>query len=221
MISQSQIEQKSKDIISANKMISDICKNNLNNVDMNFYQSQLKYIIQLQSICRGYIARKLVQRIKENLNSRENEQANKITANKESLQNERSISCDKIQNENGKDKENERRNENENESKLEYMDHYTFKNGACYKGQWKNNMRNGYGVNIWPDNAKFEGFWKNNKANGKGTFYHTNGDVIEGNWIDDKLSGFGTYIHKSGQKYEGMWVDDVQHGFGIESYLDE
>ena len=34
---------------------------------------------------------------------------------------------------------------------------YTMKNGATYTGQWLNNMRDGYGTQIWPDGSKYEG----------------------------------------------------------------
>jgi hypothetical protein len=34
-------------------------------------------------------------------------------------------------------------------------------NGAVYKGEWKNGLRDGYGIQIWPDGSKYEGgiFW--------------------------------------------------------------
>lgn len=34
-----------------------------------------------------------------------------------------------------------------------------FKNGVVYTGEWKNENRHGFGVQIWPDGAKYEGFW--------------------------------------------------------------
>lgn len=36
---------------------------------------------------------------------------------------------------------------------------YTMKNGATYTGQWLNNMRDGYGTQMWPDGSKYEGQW--------------------------------------------------------------
>ena len=35
---------------------------------------------------------------------------------------------------------------------------FTFKSGAIYDGEWKGHVRDGYGVQIWPDGAKYEGF---------------------------------------------------------------
>ena len=42
----------------------------------------------------------------------------------------------------------------------------TMKNGATYTGQWLNNMRDGYGTQLWPDGSRYEGQWANDKANG-------------------------------------------------------
>lgn len=38
-----------------------------------------------------------------------------------------------------------------------------------YQGQWKGDVRWGYGVQVWPDGARYEGNWVNGKANGHGT----------------------------------------------------
>ena len=42
-------------------------------------------------------------------------------------------------------------------------------------------MRDGYGIQKWPNNAIYEGQWSKNRANGNGTFRHFDGDVFEGN----------------------------------------
>lgn len=107
-------------------------------------------------------------------------------------------------------------------------------------------MRDGYGIQSWPDGAKYEGDWLNNKAHGKGKFYHVDGDVFEGEWEYDKVNtiyyltqiyiiikvvvdidinylqanGFGKYLHVNGAKYEGNWKDDLQHGWGVEAWND-
>ena len=78
---------------------------------------------------------------------------------------------------------------------LEERGEVTLPNGAVYKGmdegqglgQWKGEMRHGFGIQIWPDGAKYEGEWRNNKAHGKGKFYHVEGDVYDGEWVEDKV----------------------------------
>ena len=40
-------------------------------------------------------------------------------------------------------------------------------NGAIFTGEWNNdNHRHGFGIQVWIDGSKFEGQWKNDKANG-------------------------------------------------------
>ena len=94
--------------------------------------------------------------------------------------------------------------------------------GSTYSGtiDQTTKLKQGYGTQEWPDNAKYTGEWRDGKASGKGIFYHANGDVFEGNFEQDKANGFGKYIHKSGQTYEGDWVDDLQEGNGTEILQD-
>ncbi|EGR32540.1 hypothetical protein IMG5_078660, partial [Ichthyophthirius multifiliis] len=108
----------------------------------------------------------------------------------------------------------------QNFEKREKRPAYTFKSQAVYDGEWKGNMRDGYGVQKWIDGAKYEGEWVNNKACGKGKFYHVDGDIFEGQWENDKANGYGIYYHTNGAKYQGEWKNDLQHGNGIETWND-
>jgi len=67
----------------------------------------------------------------------------------------------------------------------------TLENGAKYEGQWdeKTGMRDGIGVQIWPDGSVYEGYWKNDKAHGVGRLIHADKDIYEGDWINDKAHG--------------------------------
>ena len=40
--------------------------------------------------------------------------------------------------------------------------------GILFEGQFKNNKREGVGIQIWPDGQKYIGAWKNDKKMGKG-----------------------------------------------------
>jgi hypothetical protein len=51
---------------------------------------------------------------------------------------------------------------------IEKREPVKFKNGVVYHGEWRKNIRWGYGVQVWPDGAKYEGQWAEGKANGKG-----------------------------------------------------
>lgn len=41
------------------------------------------------------------------------------------------------------------------ENTIEARPPYTFKNGVVYNGHWKGNIREGYGLQTWPDGAKY------------------------------------------------------------------
>lgn len=96
----------------------------------------------------------------------------------------------------------------------------TLENNAVYSGEWKNGMRDGHGVQTWPDGSRYEGQWIEDKANGKGKLIHADGDIYEGDWVNDKANGEGTYMHANGAKYVGHWKDDKQNGRGVESWPD-
>lgn len=87
------------------------------------------------------------------------------------------------------------------------------RNGACrifniktnkliFKGNYKNDMKEGYGV-IQYDNKynllKYEGNFKYNKMNGIGKLFFSNGCIWEGNFIDNKMNGSGKLFTKDNQ----------------------
>lgn len=55
---------------------------------------------------------------------------------------------------------------------------FTFRTGATYEGQWKGNMRHGFGVQTWVDGASFTGQWVESFAEGLGRFTHADGDLF-------------------------------------------
>jgi len=118
---------------------------------------------------------------------------------------------------------------------------FPFVGGTSYKGQWRDDMREGFGTEVNPDGTKYEGEWSNNKKNGKGTifvkqgkrsvrtyvgswldgymngngvYYYPNGDIYRGNWNRNKRSGQGRIDYKSGGYYDGEWSNDKKNGFG-------
>ena len=76
-------------------------------------------------------------------------------------------------------------------------------NGVQYEGEWLKGtqIRQGQGIQIWPDGSLYEGYWADNKANGRGRLIHADGDVYDGEWRDDKAHGKGIYSHLDGAKY--------------------
>lgn len=96
---------------------------------------------------------------------------------------------------------------------------FPFVNGSSYKGSWKENKKDGFGVEICSDGTKYEGEWKNDKRHGRGTLWikTKNKKYVKqyaGNWIDGKMEGQGVYSYEDGTIYKGMWYKNKRHNFG-------
>lgn len=95
----------------------------------------------------------------------------------------------------------------------------TYKVNSVYKGDWKDNLKNGLGSQIYPNKDKYEGEWKDSKRSGKGTFWTVDkrGKYIRdytGEWLEDKKHGLGTQFFLNGDKYDGCWVAGNMSGYG-------
>ena len=64
----------------------------------------------------------------------------------------------------------------------------------------------------------YKGDLKDDKRDGKGKMTYLNGDVYEGDWKDDKLDGTGKMIYANDDKYEGNWKEDKRDGQGKMTY---
>ena len=118
---------------------------------------------------------------------------------------------------------------------------FPYVSGSTYKGQWKNNLKEGFGVEKSADGTKYEGDWKKGKRHGRGTiwvkrdkksikryagewvdnrmegfgfYYYDNGDVYRRNWLDNKRCGHGQLESANGDLFEGEWFDDMRQGPG-------
>ena len=47
---------------------------------------------------------------------------------------------------------------------------------------WRDDKKNGQGINIWADGEKYVGEWRNDKRNGQGIFTFADGSIDEGIW---------------------------------------
>jgi len=84
---------------------------------------------------------------------------------------------------------------------------------------FKNNMKNGYGKDIFADGSVYEGEYVENIKRGRGTYKWRlpdgGFDVYEGEFVDDIYEGFGKYTWASGDVYEGTFEHNTIHGEGI------
>jgi len=96
--------------------------------------------------------------------------------------------------------------------------------GASYHGEWTENRKNGYGVQVFSNGQKYEGQWAHGLRNGEGTLWVPVGKVKKlrklyvGGWKDDRRHGKGTCFFKSGEYYQGTWDHGMMHGHGTLRY---
>ena len=86
--------------------------------------------------------------------------------------------------------------------------------GAIYEGNFKDDLKHGYGKYYWSSGNIYNGNWKDGYQHGYAKMTWANGDVYEGNWKDDVKHGYGKYYWSSGNIYDGNWKDGDQHGYG-------
>ena len=86
---------------------------------------------------------------------------------------------------------------------------------ARYEGNYKNGMRDGVGMMVFPNKDVYEGEWAENKMHGEGTYTYNSKnkageqpDIYSGAFVDGKKSGAGRYEFGADQSmFVGTWVD--------------
>ena len=70
--------------------------------------------------------------------------------------------------------------------------------GFEYSGQWHNDMKNGYGKNVWPDGSWYKGHYKDGMQHGQGKFVIAFRAITlysyQGEWKNGKQDGEGYQI---------------------------
>lgn len=87
-----------------------------------------------------------------------------------------------------------------------------------YIGEWKNDVRNGYGYRHYFDGSVFEGSWIDDMPGGQGSYTYVNGDVVEGTWsytMGETIRILDTDNYYVNGDYLGLMMDGVPCGFGI------
>ena len=81
-----------------------------------------------------------------------------------------------------------------------------------YHGEWKGNVRWGYGVQVWPDGAKYEGNWENGKANGSGNTHITQASLFT--WTVMSMRAAGSMTKLQEKEYIGTTTELSTMGSG-------
>ena len=109
---------------------------------------------------------------------------------------------------------------NDTDSVMEGI-HYNI-NGDYYIGQWKNNLRNGFGCYYhYKIKHKYVGEWENGQRNGFGIFNNGKTKIVS-QFKNDAINGIGKAKYdETGRKYLGDWENNKSVGYGIIIYNEE
>ena len=87
-----------------------------------------------------------------------------------------------------------------------------------YIGDWRDNCKEGFGIQFYPKGDKYEGMWAMDKKHGQGTYWRNEGGKLRreytGDWFEDKKHGRGTFFFKNSDRYDGYWVNGMPQGEG-------
>jgi len=99
-----------------------------------------------------------------------------------------------------------------------------------YKGNFRSGMKWGRGTEWDAENTVYIGQWKNNRRNGQGlqafrvkdwkedkyteNWLSTNTENYQGTFLNDNFDGQGTYRWPDGVRYTGGWAANKKHGRG-------
>lgn len=103
--------------------------------------------------------------------------------------------------------------------KENYWSIYNNQDSLIYEGSFKDDYRNGFGIEYKNDIKIYKGFFKNNIYNGQGILYENNIRIYQGNFKNGKRHGYGV-IFKDGLiiKFKGNFNEGKKQGFGIQYY---
>eukprot|EP00092_Neocalanus_flemingeri_P037797 GFUD01041147.1.p1 GENE.GFUD01041147.1~~GFUD01041147.1.p1 ORF type:complete len:880 (+),score=185.71 GFUD01041147.1:265-2640(+) len=89
---------------------------------------------------------------------------------------------------------------------------YNYSNGNLYIGGWLNGEKDGNGTFLWKDGDiyngdVYSGEFKDDVRNGYGTYNYSNGNLYIGGWLNGEKNGNGTFQYNNGSRYTGVWKE--------------
>lgn len=86
---------------------------------------------------------------------------------------------------------------------------YTWPDGRCYDGCWKDGKFYGLGVHTWPNGGKYVGQYKFGLKHGYGVYDWADRSKYEGQFANGKRNGQGAQLKANGTIYHNViWKDD-------------
>lgn len=97
-----------------------------------------------------------------------------------------------------------------------------YQDGSIYIGQFKQNMKNGNGNLILAggNNYGYNGMFINDKISGKGKFIWNENKLYIGEWDNNEISGYGI-IHENKMLHIGYFKHNLKEGYGTTFYIDQ
>lgn len=89
--------------------------------------------------------------------------------------------------------------------------------GCTYTGQFKNNLRHGYGILIHSQFGKYAGDFVDDKKHGIGTLILSDASSYHGGFNNGCFDGKGTLCERNGAVYVGDWKSGLRDGEGMET----
>ncbi len=86
-----------------------------------------------------------------------------------------------------------------------------------YKGEIKNGIPDGFGIQTYKNADTYFGEHRNGFPNGKGRAIYNDGAMYLGEYKNGKFHGQGKFIWKDGYYHEGEWKNGSAHGQGTET----
>lgn len=97
---------------------------------------------------------------------------------------------------------------------------YINEQDSMYIGQFKGDVREGRGIQVFGDGGYYEGYFKENHTAKVGRLVFADGDMYLGQLKENSMNGKGVYYKKDGSKYTGTFVNDAPEGKGREEWGD-
>lgn len=82
-------------------------------------------------------------------------------------------------------------------------------NSNEYNGEYKNDMKHGFGVFTWQSGSRYKGQYKKDVKCGYGEMLWSDGSVYRGFWINGLQEGIGMMIFQNGMKKAGTFKENI------------